>query len=53
MKILDKIKDELHVPKKGIVEKALLDYFYKHFGDKKVLDSKTLDEFLSNYLEGG
>ena len=49
MRILDNIKENINVPKKGIVTRALRDYFYKH---RDVLKPDKLEEFLVEYLEG-
>ena len=49
MKILDVIKGNIHVSKKGIVCRALRDYFYKH---RQLLKSDKIEEFLVEYLEG-
>ena len=49
MDILDFIKDNVHIPKKGIVSRALRDYFYKH---KSLLNVGSLEEFLEGFLEG-
>lgn len=49
MNILDFIKDNVHIPKKGIVSRALRDYFYKH---KSVLNVDKAEEFLEGFLEG-
>jgi len=49
MDILDFIKSSTGVPKKGIISRALRDYFYKH---KSVLTVGKLEEFLVSYLEG-
>lgn len=47
---LDYIRREVHIPKKGIVQRALRDYFYKH---RKILRENKAEEFLVKYLEGG
>lgn len=47
--ILDIIKDRVHIPKKGIVSRALRDYFYKH---RNVLKANKAEEFLIEYLDG-
>jgi len=49
MDILDFIKGNVHIPKKGIVSRALREYFYKH---KNVLNVDKLEEFLVDFLEG-
>jgi len=49
MKMLDVIKGNAGIPKKGIVIRALRDYFYKH---KKFLSTDRVEEFLVEYLEG-
>ena len=49
MDILDTIKETIHVPKKGIVSRALRDYIYKH---RNVMKVDKLEEFLEEYLEG-
>jgi len=49
MEILDFIKDNVHIPKKGIVSRALRDYIYKH---KSLLNVDKLEEFLEGFLEG-
>jgi len=48
MKILDVIKGNVSVSKKGIVIRALRDYFYKH---RKLLTVDKMEEFLVEYLE--
>lgn len=49
MDILNFIRASVHIPKKGIVARALRDYFYKH---RSVLKENTAEEFLIKYLEG-
>lgn len=49
MKILDVIKGNSSISKKGIVIRALRDYFYKH---RRVLTVDKIEEFLVEYLEG-
>lgn len=49
MEYLDYIKNTVHIPKKGIVKRALRDYFYKH---KDILKENKAEEFLIEYLEG-
>ena len=49
MDILDFIKETIHIPKKGIVSRALRDYFYKH---KDMLKQRDAEAFLIEYLEG-
>lgn len=49
MDILDFIKGNVNIPKKGIISRALRDYFYKH---KDMLNVGKLEEFLEGYLEG-
>jgi len=49
MKILDVIKGNASIPKKGIVIRALRDYFYKH---RRLLNVDKMEEFLVEYLEG-
>lgn len=49
MKILDVIKGNASISKKGIVIRALRDYFYKH---RKLLNVDKMEEFLVEYLEG-
>lgn len=49
MDILDFIRANVHIPKKGIISRALRDYFYKH---KDMLNVDKLEEFLEGYLEG-
>lgn len=49
MDYLDYIRSEIHVPKKGIVKRALRDYFYKH---RNILRENKAEEFLVKYLEG-
>jgi len=49
MKILDVIKGNASISKKGIVIRALRDYFYKH---RKLLNVDKMEEFLIEYLEG-
>ncbi|GAH89771.1 unnamed protein product [marine sediment metagenome] len=49
MKILDVIKGNSSISKKGIVIRALRDYFYKH---RKLLNVDKMEEFLIEYLEG-
>jgi hypothetical protein len=49
MSILDFIKENINISKKGIVSRALRDYFYKHRG---FLKPDKLEEFLNEYLEG-
>lgn len=49
MKILDVIKGNASISKKGIVVRALRDYFYKH---RKLLNVDKMEEFLVEYLEG-
>lgn len=49
MKMLDIIKENISISKKGIVIRALRDYFYKH---KRFLTVDKLEEFLIEYLEG-
>lgn len=49
MRILDAIKEQINVPKKGIVTRALRDYFYKH---RDILKPDKFEEFLVEYLEG-
>ena len=46
---LDYIKNTIHIPKKGIVKRALRDYFYKH---RKILRENRAEEFLIKYLGG-
>jgi len=48
MKILDSIKESVNIPKKGIVTRALRDYFYRH---RDVLKPDKFEEFLIEYLE--
>lgn len=49
MDILDYVRAAVHIPKKGIVSRALRDYFYKH---KDVLKANKAEDFLIDYLEG-
>lgn len=49
MKILDVIKGNSSISKKGIVIRALRDYFYKH---RRLLNVDKMEEFLIEYLEG-
>jgi hypothetical protein len=49
MRILDAIKEQINVPKKGIVTRALRDYFYKH---RDLLKHDKFEDFLVEYLEG-
>lgn len=49
MDILDFIRETAHIPKKGIISRALRDYFYKH---KELLRQKDAETFLVQYLEG-
>jgi len=49
MGILDYIKKNVNIPKKGIVSRALRDYFHKHKG---LLRSRKFEEFLEEYLDG-
>ncbi len=49
MQILDFIRTTIHIPKKGIVSRALRDYFYKH---RDLLKTGKQEEFLIKYLEG-
>lgn len=49
MDILDFIKNNVHIPKKSIVSRALRDYFYKH---QNVLNVDKAEEFLEGFLEG-
>ena len=49
MRILDSIKKNTNIPKKGIVTRALRDYFYRH---RDVLRPDKFEEFLIEYLEG-
>lgn len=49
MKILDVIKGNISISKKGIVIRALRDYFYKH---RRLLNVDKIEEFLVEYLEG-
>ena len=48
MRILDSIKKNTNIPKKGIVTRALRDYFYRH---RDVLRPDKFEEFLIEYLE--
>ena len=49
MDFLDYIKGTVHIPKKGIVARALRDYIYKH---RNVLREHKAEEFLVDFLEG-
>lgn len=49
MDYLDYIKNTVHIPKKGIVSRALRDYFYRH---RSILRAHKAEEFLIEYLEG-
>jgi len=49
MRILDGIKKNTNIPKKGIVTRALRDYFYRH---RDVLRPDKFEDFLIEYLEG-
>jgi hypothetical protein len=49
MDILDFIRTTVHIPKKGIISRALRDYFYKH---KDLLKQRDAETFLEKYLEG-
>lgn len=49
MDYLDYIRNTVHIPKKGIVKRALQDYFYKH---RNILREHKAEEFLIEYLEG-
>ncbi len=49
MEILDFIRDTVHIPKKGIISRALRDYFFKH---KDMLKQRDAEAFLEEYLEG-
>jgi len=49
MEILDFIRETIHIPKKGIISRALRDYFYKH---KDMLKQRDAEAFLIEYLEG-
>jgi len=49
MEILDFIRETAHIPKKGIISRALREYFYKH---KDMLKQRDAEAFLVEYLEG-
>ena len=49
MEILDFIRETIHIPKKGIISRALREYFYKH---KDMLKQRDAEAFLVEYLEG-
>jgi len=49
MEILDFIRETIHIPKKGIISRALREYFYKH---RDMLKQRDAEAFLIEYLEG-
>lgn len=49
MEILDFIRETMHIPKKGIISRALREYFYKH---RDMLKQRDAEAFLVEYLEG-